>query len=173
MPLSDYTSLIDFLRPRQSYGCVVEIGALIGCGTRQLAEVWPYKIIWAVDIFDIHHDPTKNQEGVSMSSFYESELAGYGQMEKFVMNTRDLYNVKVFRGDSRDFPKPGEYVFLTIIDGEHTPEAVRRDFEKFKDSKFIAFHDYRHDLPEITKAIDEITEGLERHVLPGWCIVTN
>lgn len=176
MPLSDYTPLIEWLRPRQTVGCIVEIGVLVGNGTRQLAEAWPYKVVWAVDIFDIHHDKTKNQDGVPMSSFYESELNGQyakWQFQAFTHNTQNFLNVRVFCGNSKDFPKPREFAFLTIIDGEHTGEAVRRDFEKFKDSKFIAFHDYNHDIPELTKAIDEITKGLERHVLPGWLIVIN
>lgn len=173
MPLSDYTSLIDFLRPRQTVGCIVEIGALIGNGTRQLAEAWPYKTIWAVDTFDIHTDKTTNQDGVSMTSFYETELAGRYQMQAFIENTRGLPNIQTFKGNSKDFTKPNDFVFLAVIDGEHTPEAVRRDFEKLRHSKFIAFHDYQHDIPELTKAIDEITHGLERHVLPGWCIVIN
>ena len=173
MPLSDYTPLLEWLKPRQTVGCVIEIGALVGNGTRQLAEAYPYKTIWAVDVFDIRHDGTANQDRTPMSSFYESELAGRDQVDLFQENVRGLPNVRMFMGLSRDFPKPAEFVFLAIIDGEHTPEAARRDFEKVQSAKFIAFHDYRHDLPELTKAIDEITQGLERHVLPGWCVVIN
>ena len=155
-------------------GCIVEIGVLVGNGTRQLAQAFPYKKIWAVDVFDIETDKTTNQEGVPMRRFYETELAGQNQFDAYMKNVNGyLYqNVTTFRGLSKDF-KPEEYVFLAIIDGGHSPEDVKQDFKNLKGSKYIAFHDYNHDIPELTKAIDEITEGLERHVLPGWLIICN
>lgn len=174
LPLSDYTSMIEWIKPRQCTGVIVEIGVLIGNGTKQLAQAFPYKKIWAVDVFDIETDPTANQEGVLMRSFYASELEGRNQYEAYLENISGyLYqNIQTFVGLSQDF-KTNEYIFLAIIDGGHSPDAVKKDFENLKESKYIAFHDYNHDIPELTKAIDEITEGMERHALPGWLIVTH
>ena len=170
MPLSDYGELLEWIKPLKTPGMIVEIGGLIGNGTRQLAEAFPEKAVWVVDTFDIYTDKTANADGVPMSKFYESELAGRSQRELFDENTKGLANVMVFEGNSRDF-RIWEQVFLTIIDGEHTAEAVRQDFENARRSRFIAFHDYNHDIPELTKAIDEITEGMQRHVLPCWLVV--
>lgn len=172
MPLSDYTPLLEWLRGRETYGDVVEIGVLIGDGTKQLLQAFPNRVVWAVDTFDIYADTTKNEYGVGMYQFYKDELGGRNQYEAFESNVGIPANLRVFIGFSEDFIAP-ENIFLSIIDGGHDPDIAKQDYRNLSHSKFVAFHDYRHDLPELTKAIDEVTEGKERHVLPGWLIVAH
>jgi methyltransferase family protein len=171
--MTDYTSILDYLRPRATEGDIVEVGALVGNGTRILAEAFPHKKVIALDCFDIYKDAAANQDGIKMSQFYETELAGRDQEELFIRNTAGLTNVVVRKGDSTSYHHKGGAVFLTLIDGGHTPEVLKKDYKnaiKHK-SAYIAFHDYNHDLPEVTKTLDELTAGMERHVLPGWLIV--
>lgn len=172
MALSDYSELLAWVTPRVNFGDVVEVGVLIGNGTRQLADAFPMKTIWAVDTFDIGTDPTKNQDGVPMRSFYESELKGRDQLTLFRENVSGwkYLQVRTFIGRSSDFPAPPE-IFLSIIDGGHSPADVQADYEKLQHSRFVAFHDYKHDMPELTQAIDAIAEGKKTHVLPGWLII--
>ncbi len=169
--MNDYSSVLTFMRPRSVEGDIVEIGAFVGKGTRQLCEAFPNKTVYAVDIFDIHADETANMSGTPMSKFYEDELAGRDQAEVFLENTKGLENLVVVRGDSTKVKFPKSPLFLTIIDGGHSPEVLKKDFKKAAKSAFVAFHDYRHDLPEVTAAIDEITEGMERYEIGNTFLV--
>lgn len=169
--MNDYSSVLAFMRPRSVEGDIVEIGAFVGKGTRQLCEAFPNKTVYAVDIFDIYADETENMGGIAMSKFYEGELQGRDQFEVFTENTRGLENLVVVRGDSTKVKFPKSPLFLTIIDGGHSPEVLKKDFKKAAKSAFVAFHDYKHDLPEVTAAIDEITEGLERYEIGNTFLV--
>lgn len=168
--MNDYSTLLAFMRPRTAPGDIVEIGAFVGLGTRQLCEAFPNKTIHAVDIFDIHFDTTVNTSNVPMSKFYEDELAGRSQRDVFAENTAGLTNLVVKQCNSIKFKPTGE-VFLTIIDGGHSPAVLKKDFKNAKKSKYIAFHDYKHDLPEVTQTIDELTEGLERYEIGNTFLV--
>lgn len=160
------------MRQNEYPGDIVEVGVLIGSGTAHLSRSYPERSIWAVDVFDIYHDTTKNQDGVSMWKFYETELSGQNQFDLYLENIKEARNVKTYVGSSETFAPP-DNIWITILDGEHTPEAVEQDYKKFWRSRFVAFHDYNHDIPELTIAIDKITKGKERHVLPGWLIIAN
>ncbi len=168
--MNDYSVLLSFILPRKVEGDIVEIGAFVGLGTRQLCEAFPKKTVHAVDIFDIYADPTANMGGIAMSKFYEGELQGRDQLEVFQANTKGLENLVLFKGDSAKFKYPKE-VFLTIIDGGHSPAQLKKDFKKAKESAFVAFHDYKHDLPEVTAAIDELTGEMERYEIGNTFLV--
>lgn len=169
--MTDYVSILEFLRPRVTNGDIVEVGAFIGEGTRQLAESFPSKQVVALDCFDIHKDTAANQDGIKMSQFYETELQGRDQELTFLQNIAHLKNVTVRKGDSTTYKHKGA-VFVTVIDGGHTAAVLTKDFKNaVKNSAYIAIHDYNHDIPAVTQTVDELSAGMERHVLPGWLIV--
>lgn len=169
--MNDYSSLLTFMRTRCEAGDIVEIGAFVGKGTRQLCEAFPNKRVYAVDVFNIDFDPTVNMSGIPMSKFYTGELQGHDQLEVFLENTRGLENLILFQGESAKF-KYVTPVWLTILDGGHSPEIVKKDYRKaVKKSKYIAFHDYKHDIPSLTLTIDELTDGLERYEIGNTFLV--
>ena len=169
--MNDYTVLLDFMRGRIEDGDIVEIGAFKGVGTRQLAEAFPDKIIHSVDVFDIHFDKAKNMGGIPMSKFYEDELGGRDQLVVFQENTRGLENVVRHETDSTKF-EPEDEVWLTIIDGGHSTAVLKKDIKNAMMSRYIAFHDYKHDLPDVTKTIDKMTEGWTRYEIGStWLVV--
>lgn len=175
MSLSTYQPLLDYLK-RQPYwgGDILEIGALVGEGTRQLAQAYPDKTVWALDIFDIEADTTVTQDGQALVELYRGELGGKTQEQAFADNTSGLDNVRVIKGDSRCADFPPTRLFLVIIDGGHSPAVVANDWGRaaMRAPRFIAFHDYKHDLPEVTEIIDVLTEGLERVELgSAWLVV--
>ncbi len=168
--MNDYSTLLAFMHPRTDEGDVIEIGVLAGKGTRQLAEAFPGKTIVAVDIFDIYADSTPNTAGTPMSQFYEDELQGRDQIAVFNENTKGLENILVHKGDSIKY-KPKRKVWLTIIDGGHSASVLKKDIKNSLKSRYIAFHDYKHDIPEVTRTIDELTEGWARYEIGSTFLV--
>lgn len=168
--MNDYTVLLAFMRPRVEPGDIVEIGAFAGNGTRQLCEAFPSKTIHAVDIFDIYFDPTANAAGIPMSKFYEGELQGRDQIEVFKENTKAVENVVVHKRDSTKY-KPKNPIWLTIIDGGHSAAVLKKDIKNALKSRYIAFHDYRHDIPEVTATIDELTADWTRYEIGSTYLV--
>ncbi len=176
MSLSTYAPLIEYLKHTPDWaGDILEIGALVGHGTRQLAEAWPDRLVWALDVFDTDYDKTLTQDGLVLAELYRRELPpGVAQRAAFDHNTADLPNVRVIVGDSRDATFPPGRLWLVIIDGGHSPGVVLSDWFRAagRGPRYVAFHDYRHDLPEVTRVIDAVTEGLERVELSSaWLVV--
>lgn len=168
--MNDYSTLLAFMRPRAEDGDIIEIGAFKGLGTRQLCEAFPDKTVVAVDVFDIYFDKSANVSGTPMSRFYEDELDGHDQAELFMQNTKGLENLIVHRGDSTKY-RPKRNVWLTIIDGGHSAAVLKKDIKNSMKSRYIAFHDYKHDIPEVTQTIDELTEGWARYEIGSTFLV--
>ena len=74
--------------------------------------------------------------------------------------TQDLPNVVVVVADSRTVSLPTDAVCFAFIDGNHSPEYVRNDFdlvwEKLSVGGVVAFHDYGYDLPMVTSTLDDL-----------------
>lgn len=164
--LAGYDAIISFLERHQVWkvaGDVLEIGAFMGGGTRKLGE-WAAKYgkrILVIDIFEIDADCTATVEGCVMRDLYARALNGRDLWSLFVQNTKDLRNLVVFRNDSKLVTlDPSLRLCFAFIDGNHDYTYVWNDFRlawrHLSPGGWVGFHDYGHDLPLVTKAIDEI-----------------
>jgi hypothetical protein len=152
-------------------GDLVEIGALLGGGTltlsRFLTEQGSTREIVTVDVFETSTDHAVNTAGTAMCELYDSIVrqTGRSQLERFREVTAECENLRVIVGDSAQVGIPTDEVAFAFVDGNHSPEYVRSDFEllwpKMLPGGVLAFHDYRHDLPEVTREVDRIIEEVE------------
>jgi hypothetical protein len=141
-------------------GDFLEIGVFLGGGVHQLARIAPQRRVIACDVFSIAEDDTPAATGVEMSSLYAYVLGDGDQRELFDAVTAGLGNVEVVVGDSAHVELPTERLALAHIDGNHSAEYVRSDFEKVwplvVDGGVVAFDDYGHDLPVVTETVDAL-----------------
>ena len=146
-------------------GDVVEIGSFLGGGTAKLARFFGRynKKVFAIDVFDPSFDHTTNEAGNSMSSLYAQFLRGRNQEDVFRENTRRYHNIVVLKGDSKQATLPCQEICFSFIDGCHDPDYVKNDFllvwDKTVRGGVVGFHDYGGNLPQTTRAIDELIEA--------------
>jgi len=163
-----YEVLINFINKRKLQkleGDIIEIGAFMGGGTVKLARfAQKYgKKVYAVDIFDPRSDRTPDKNGVKMCDIYQAFLQGRSQWEVYQQTTHAFGNIVTINMDSKkvSFPKRQKFVF-GFIDGNHHPDYVRNDFNliwgHLVQGGSVGFHDYNFDLPEVTRAIDGLTD---------------
>lgn len=164
--------MIDFLREYKVYkieGDVIEIGCFLGGGTYKLCKFYekytPNKTIFAVDIFDPTTDLTTCSSGFTMAQVYSDSMKKIGcksQKEIFNHTTRKCKNLRVIIGDSRKVQLSCEKVSFGFIDGNHSPDYVKNDFnliwQKLVSGGMIGFDDYNSDLPNVTETIHQIIQ---------------
>ncbi len=172
--LAPYNTLIDYIKKNRIYlldGDVVEIGALVGGGTKKLAGFFaPYKKqIITIDLFDMDADNSFTYRGESLSRFYRSLLGRRNLRDEFNRNTRGLKNVTVYAQDSLHVElKSSTKLCFSFIDGNHTPKYVNSDFNLVWQftvpGGIVAFDDYNGDLPETTLAIESVIKSHEEEI---------
>lgn len=161
-----YEVLVDFMEEHALHeleGDIVEIGAFLGGGTVKLARFAARhgRKVFAVDVFDPSRDETRDAGGTRMCDIYQAFLQGRSQKEVYRETTRGFDNIVTLIQDSKDVRFPGGQRFVFgFIDGNHEPDYVRNDFDvvwrNLVPGGAVGFHDYRFDLPQVTRAIDEL-----------------
>jgi len=161
-----YETLIDYINQHhlgRLEGDIVEIGAFVGGGTVKLARLaHGYgKKVFVIDIFDPTADQTATPDGTKMRDIYLAFLEGQPQYQTYCENIRNCDNVVTIRGDSRQARFPADQRFMFgFIDGNHQPDCVRSDFllvwNHLVSGGVIGLHDYKSELPEVTRTIDEL-----------------
>ena len=95
-----------------------------------------------------------------MAELYSQHLNGRSQKEVFCQVTRGLRNIEVIEGDSKNVKLCPDVICFAFIDGNHAPDYVQNDFylvwRKLAPGGIAAFHDYGHDLPQVTTVLDEL-----------------
>lgn len=154
--MATYDHLIDLIAACPP-GAILEIGAFIGEGTKQLLQTGRKVIV--VDTFKAKDDPVCGE-------MYRGWLNDRDQRHLFDDNTRGYSNLLVITGDSL-YVQIYDKVAFTFIDGGHEPKYVISDFFLAYGLTVpggkIVFHDYGHDLPEVTQAIDNL-RGANPHL---------
>ena len=120
-------------------GTYIEIGVLDGIGLSILAEKYPNKQFYGLDV--LQPNPT-----------WVHGMLGY-----IIDNNKHLDNVNMFVGNSENNKIPEGVTFdFGLIDGDHSYEWVVKDFQwlypKMNNNGIIAFHDYT--APDVKKAAD-------------------
>ena len=176
--MTGYEPMLDVIvreRLDRVEGDVLEIGVMLGGGTRKLCGVFsklaPHKRIIAVDIFDPNFDHSPNiavdsdghpngGPGQEMAMVYSEHMARAGavnQRETFDRVTAGCSNLVVVSGDSTKVDIPTDRLCFAFIDGNHDRAYVRADFNtawsRLSPSGVVALHDYGYDLPEITEEV--------------------
>jgi predicted O-methyltransferase YrrM len=126
---------------------IVEIGSWKGKSTYCLAKGLRDGVVVAIDPFD-----GAGEEG----NIYDRFKGGPPLIEQFRANLAHdnaIDKVEIRAGRSREFAgKVGPIDFL-FIDGDHSIEGCRYDFETFapavKPAGLVAFHDYNRKRPEL------------------------
>lgn len=156
-------------------GDVLEIGVMLGGGTRKLCGLFsnraPDKRVIAVDIFDPNFDHSPNiavdaqgrpngRPGQEMATVYSEHMARAGAIDQratFNRITAGCSNLVVVAGDSTKVDIPTDRLCFAFIDGNHDRAYVRADFDtawsRLSPSGVVALHDYGYDLPEITEEV--------------------
>ncbi len=143
-------------------GDFVEIGCFLGGGTYKLCKYLEVnkssKKVYALDIFSPSFDKTKCLSGKKMSSIYMSKLKEKNQLELYKKITKNCNNLITLVGDSKKVELPLKKISFAYIDGNHSAEYVRNDFNlvwrKLVKGGVISFDDYGYDLPNVTKQIN-------------------
>jgi PST family polysaccharide transporter len=167
--MSGYDKLLRFVNENNLLnvdGDFVEIGAFLGGGSYKLANFLKRKKcdkkLYSVDVFELSIDQTVSSAGIAMSDLYERRLnrsgKGLSQYEIFTKVTSGCKNLIVIKGDSKQISIPVREIAFGFVDGNHEASYVENDFylvwNKLSAGGVIAFDDYEHDLPQVTRTID-------------------
>ena len=156
----------------------MEIGAYFGVGTVKLAiEARKRgKVVYVIDTFDPGQDYTPRDSGAAAGMYTSGLLRGRSQWEVYTRNTRHYAaNIVTLRGDSREVAVPPALkLCFAFIDGKHTPEYIRSDFDvawsRIVPGGAIGFDDYGHELPEAMQTIDRLILENARDISEVWTI---
>ena len=146
-------------------GPIVEIGRFKGGSTFVFASAAPAAVeIWS---YDLHVALRADMPGEQLDSELRAALTRYGLGE----------NVHLVVGDSRKVEPPSTEIEVLFIDGDHSYEGARADFERWstlvRPGGHLLFHDavdrggYGNVYPGVARAADEVEHegGWERQ--PG------
>jgi predicted O-methyltransferase YrrM len=133
---------------------VVEIGRFKGGTTLMLASALPEGAeLWS---YDLHVALRPDLTGPQLDAELEQALARYGLSDR----------VTLVVGDSRTAVPPPRPVSLVFVDGDHTYEGARADYERWRElvapGAELLFHDavdvggYGNHYPGIARLVDEI-----------------
>lgn len=144
-------------------GPVVEIGRFKGGSTVVFATALPDGIeLWS---YDLHVALRPDMPGAELDAELQGALERFGLAHK----------VHLVVGDSRTLEPPSHEIELLFIDGDHSYEGAKADFERW--SQFVTvgghvlFHDavdtggYGNVYPGVARAVGEIGAGWQRR--PG------
>jgi predicted O-methyltransferase YrrM len=148
---------------------IVEIGSWKGKSTWCLGHGLKEGKIFCIDPFN-----AAGEEG--SKELYEKTKGTKSLLKQFEDNLKDVHKgVQVLprQGYSADFVGQFQNISFLFIDGDHSIEGCRFDFDNFqqavKPGGFIAFHDYypdRHDLGS-TWVVDNLVKPSAQFELDG------
>jgi hypothetical protein len=181
-PGSDLSGYERFLAVAEQHGLqhvpgdIVEIGVFLGGGTYKLCRWFeaqaPDKRVIAIDVFDPDFDVTASTDGDTMAALYEGWLAGRDQRAVFDEVTGACTNLTVLAADSAAVELPAEAVAFAYVDGHHSAEYVRSDFElvwrRLSPGGVVGFDDYGGNLPEVTRTLHRLIGEHADEIARGW-----
>jgi MMP 1-O-methyltransferase len=170
--LGHYTTIEGWLKESEANGLcevaallpkhsqVVEIGSWKGKSTWCIAQGLKKGIINCIDPFN-----GDGEEG--SKEIYLKTKGTKTLLEQFQTNLQHVHNrvkVNILQGYSREFVGHVRNIDFLFIDGDHSIEGCRFDFENFemdiKRGGYLAFHDYDSNRPDLgpTWVIDNLVK---------------
>ena len=138
---------ISSMLPKESV--VLEIGSWKGKSTWCIAQGLKKGTIHCIDPFN-----AAGEEG--SKEIYEKTKGNSSLFEQFQNNMKGIsekVKITTHKGYSSDFVSAIPNIDFLFIDGDHSIEGCRFDYENFenevKAGGFLAFHDYYPDRPEL------------------------
>lgn len=148
--MNDFECSIICYYAQKSNGNIIEIGCNEGNTTKDIALSCPDKIIYAIDTY------------TSTNKIQQVECPQ--EIGKYV---KEFKNVQIIERENFDKIKY-ENIGCCFIDGDHSYEGVKKDYEFAKGlikKGFILLHDYReietHDWVGVSKLVNEIKDKEE------------
>jgi SAM-dependent methyltransferase len=128
----DEAALLYRLARRVGAGRVVEIGRFKGGSTFLIAAALdPGGQVWSYDV----HVPSPGLDGAALDRGLLEALRRYGLEDR----------VRLIVGDSRTADPPPDRCDLVLVDGDHSYEGVRADWERWRElvrsGGHVLFHD--------------------------------
>lgn len=158
--------LIDLFRPR----FIVEIGTHRGTRAVQMCQA---ALRYRNDVHYVGYDlfdettPAIDAEELNIKAMKADRLsakAGLSTLKKHAPN----FTFELVPGNTRE-TLHGKTIMadFAFIDGGHSVETIRGDYEALKTSKIIVFDDYYTDGPDIEKfGCNKVVENFRHYVLP-------
>jgi len=152
--LPPFYQIFDKIRPRN----VCEIGTHNAKTAVQFVDyclkINPKLQYYGYDVFDLelHND-----------EFHKYEINGKGS-GSYKLATKNLkhrqkkypeFYFKLYKGYTQDTLEKNSFDFV-YIDGGHSYDTVKHDYEKLYESKVVVFDDYN--LPDVKKYVDEMVK---------------
>src|SRR5690348_3819631 len=161
----DEAALLYRLARDAQSGPFVEIGRFRGGSTMMFASALPDGVeLWS---YDLHVALRPDMPGAEL----DRELAG--ALERYALAEK----VHLVVADSTTVDPPSDSLELLFIDGDHSYEGARRDFERWSPlvrvGGTVLFHDavdtggYGNVYPGVAKFVSEIGGGWERRAGAG------
>lgn len=170
--LASYSAIDGWLTPAEAHGLfeiagllkknavVLEIGSWKGKSTFCIAQGLKHGIINCIDPFN-----AAGEEG--SKEIYEKTKGEKTLLEQFKTNLIKIpssVKIKTFQGYSHEFVGNINNIDFLFIDGDHSIEGCRYDFENYENEinigGYLAFHDYDATRPELgpTWVIDNLVK---------------
>lgn len=156
-----------------------EIGTHKAYTARQLIGYCAQRVktvtYYGYDIFDQHNPDQEfhrqERNGKAPASFQYAQ----SMLTQWQINNKNL-EYKLFRGLTTDTLQPTRFDFV-YIDGGHSYDTVKHDYEKVKDSKIIVFDDVK--IASVYKFVHELMDqGIQVELVrtPSkhtWAVIRN
>lgn len=172
MRYSRILELVAFHKPR----CIVEVGTWNGLRAIEMAtEALKHQPRVHYIGFDLFEDGNDEIDKVELNVKARSTLAEVKErLDRFAAQNPG-FSYALHKGNTRQLFKDIEFtsdVDLAFIDGGHSVETIRNDYEALKAAKVIVFDDYyspddQGRMPDITKyGCNKVVENIERLIVP-------
>jgi len=157
-----YAKLLEAVREKNPKA-IVEIGTWNGERARQMLNLAPDARYYGFDLFEEASVETDREEMNVKPHYY---------MENVYMRLEN-YDVQLFRGNTRETLqsfRPTEKIDFVWLDGGHSVETIRSDWENLKphlaDGAWVFFDDYYTGPIDTTKfGCNEVVKDLKHEVL--------
>ncbi len=154
--IKDYKSIDGWISPDEAFGLyaiakklgakstVVEIGSWQGKSTYCIAKGIKSGTVYAIDPFN-----ADGGSDTASTEIYAKQKSGKNLLDVFLNNMKRLNvdkKIIVKKGYSSDFASELTLIDFLFIDGDHSIEGCKNDYDlyahKVVKGGFIAFHDY-------------------------------
>lgn len=149
LTVTEATGLFTISTLLQKHANILEIGSWKGKSTWCLAQGLKSGIINCIDPFNAAGE-TGSKE------IYEKEKGNQSLLDQFHFNLKNVstkIKINVLQGYSNEFVGRVKDIHFLFIDGDHSIDGCKFDYENFEQDivpgGFLAFHDYDSSRPEL------------------------